>query len=391
MSPILRFVSPSTLSSRRWGLRSIRKVSGTVAQRVKKPVKWKRTKLTIGGLLASAGVFYVGCDFVAPKVPSKVKLEDGSEVVFADYPCNPYWMYLRWAGVDRHLSRAAGWLGGMKIPERMRWYIYTGFGTLYGVIWKDYRPDIEVYATFNDFFTRPLTAARPIFPSSLVSPVDGAVLAQGRVENNLMEQIKGVTYKAGNFLGFLPELQSEQTSLYYVVLYLRPGGYHRFHAPADAIIEYCHHFPGGLLPVKENVVMGYPGLFSINERVVLSGKWKEDYFFAYAAVGATNVGSIEINEDPELVTNQAEQDKDSIFCGYRNQLDEPYPNRYPKNPRKRSYFHHYDDPIQMVNGKEVGKFLFGSTIVLVFEATDAQFKLEVGQKTLVGQPLVEVV
>lgn len=388
MPSFKRILFPQRLLHHR--LRSCSTMTVGVKAAVKKPMKWKRTKIAIGGLLVSGSVFYVGCDLVAPCVPSRIILEDGSEVVFADLPCNPYWMYLRWGGVDRYLSRLFGSLAEMKIPERLRWWVFKSFGTVYGVVWKDYRPDIETFSTFNEFFTRSLTSARPIYQTSLVSPVDGAVLAQGRVEGNKMDQIKGVTYRADTFLGFLPELEDPRNSLFYVVLYLQPGGYHRFHAPTQAIIDRCHHFPGALLPVKTKVVKGYPGLFSINERVVLSGTWKQDLFFAYAAVGATNVGSIEIFEDLELATNQAEQDKDSIWSGWRNQLDEPYPNRFPKNAIKRSYCHTYDDPLQMVTGKEVGQFKMGSTIVLVFEAPKAEFKVDLGQKVIVGQPLVEV-
>ena len=47
-----------------------------------------------------------------------------------------------------------------------------------------------------------------------------------------------------------------------------------------------------------------PKLFAQNERVVYSGKRLNDSsFFSFAAVGATNVGSIVISIDPDLNTN----------------------------------------------------------------------------------------
>ena len=56
------------------------------------------------------------------------------------------------------------------------------------------------------------------------------------------------------------------------------------------------NFPGELLTVAPWAARTMPGLFALNERVVLSGQWKYG-FFAFAAVGAYNVGSINIHLD----------------------------------------------------------------------------------------------
>lgn len=355
--------------------------------------KWTKSKAGAAGIVLAGSAFFVGCDTVFPKVPSRLMMENGSQVIFSDAPCKPYWMYLRWAGIDRYLSRLVGRLCDIQMPKKVRKCVFKSFGKFYGINWNDFRPDIEAYPTFNDFFTRPLAIARTIHNTDFVSPVDGRVLAYGKVENNSMEQIKGVTYYMDTFLGYQPKLADPENSLFYSVIYLSPSDYHRFHIPTTCSLNHCRHFPGALLPVKTNVVRAYPGLFSINERVVLTGTWQDDQgeqkFFSYIAVGATDVGSIELHEDKELKTNLAAQDKDAKWNGRKNLLSKPYPNC--DNSETRSYSHLYEQPLNLTKGQEVGQFKMGSTIVLVFEAKDVEWKVVAGQKILLGHPLVDIV
>ena len=147
--------------------------------------------------------------------------------------------------------------------------------------------------------------------------------------DGLVEQVKGVTYKVEHFLGTRllemvrercgkPEMQRCKRSLYHVILYLAPGDYHHFHSPVDWDICIQRHFPGKLcgmaMPIVQSCVKKkiqcpgelltvapwaakkMPGLFSLNERVVLAGEW-EYGFFSFTAVGAYNVGSINMTVD----------------------------------------------------------------------------------------------
>jgi len=353
------------------------------------PVAWRRFKITSGLAVGSAVTFFLLADLVLPRFVSEVELADGSKAVLSDQPCRPYWMYLRLAGIDRKMSRAFGVFAETEFPESIRGWMWWAFGTLYNVKWKEHRSDIEAFKTFNEFFTRPLTIPRPFMPNSLVCPVDGKVLITGKVHGNKLEQIKGVSYHADKFLGYAPAAYSPGNNLYYAVLYLAPGNYHRFHSPCECIFDHVQHFPGALLPVKKNVVQGYPGLFSINERVVLTGTWQSDRYFAYIPVGATNVGSIEICEDEELKTNLPTQDEDSRNSGYNPKLSEPYPAGHSQNPFKRGYLHSYGNPMHKMKGQEVGAFRMGSTVVLIFEAESANFLLGPGDDAVLGQPLAD--
>ena len=68
----------------------------------------------------------------------------------------------------------------------------------------------------------------------------------------------------------------------------------------DVTIMYLMYFLflflGELLTVAPWAARVMPGLFALNERVVLSGCWRYG-FFTFAAVGAYNVGSIKIPLD----------------------------------------------------------------------------------------------
>lgn len=155
------------------------------------------------------------------------------------------------------------------------------------------------------------------------------------------------------------------TALYYIVVYLAPGDYHRFHSPVPWVVSSRRHFAGELYSVSPYLQRTMPGLFTLNERVVLLGKWRWG-FFSFTPVGATNVGSIKINFDRELRTNslttdtaadRAAQDAKEHGRPYSGFAEATYAaasNVLGGHALKR--------------GEEMGGFQLGSTIVLVFEA-----------------------
>jgi len=84
--------------------------------------------------------------------------------------------------------------------------------------------------------------------------------------------------------------------LFFAVIYLAPGDYHRFHSPAAWVVEKRRHFAGELYSVSPYIAKRLANLFVLNERVVLLGRWRHG-FLSMVPVGATNVGSIVINFD----------------------------------------------------------------------------------------------
>ncbi|KAK7055200.1 phosphatidylserine decarboxylase proenzyme 1, mitochondrial [Favolaschia claudopus] len=128
-------------------------------------------------------------------------------------------------------------------------------------------------------------------------------------------------------------------ALFFSVIYLAPGDYHRFHSP--------HRLE--LFSVSPYVAKRLENLFVLNERVALLGRWKYG-FFGMVPVGATNVGSIKVNFDQALRTNVRGRP--------------PPPGTYTEAV--------YSAASPLLNGQpltaaqEMGGFCLGSTIVLVF-------------------------
>ncbi|OXV08686.1 hypothetical protein Egran_03551 [Elaphomyces granulatus] len=162
---------------------------------------------------------------------------------------------------------------------------------------------------------------------------------------------------------YLPKTSSN--ALYYVVIYLAPGDYHRFHSPNSWVVESRRHFAGELYSVSPYLQRMLPGLFTLNERVVLLGRWRWG-FFTFIPVGATNVGSIKINFDAELRTNSlttdTAADRAAALATKKGQPYTGFTEATYFNSSKALGGH----PLE--RGEEMGGFQLGSSIVLVFEA-----------------------
>jgi phosphatidylserine decarboxylase len=198
--------------------------------------------------------------------------------------------------------------------------------------------------------------------------------------------------------------QTNRTALYYIVIYLAPGDYHHFHSPTAWVVERRRHFAGELYSVSPYLQRKLPGLFTLNERVVLLGRWRWG-FFSMIPVGATNVGSIKINFDAELRTNSLLTDTTADRAAAKaTEQGEPYTGfaeaTYGSaSPVLRGH------PLR--RGEDMGGFQLGSTVVLVFEAPKGQhscldeslsdvkskrkegwnWAMEKGQKIKMGQAL----
>ena len=235
----------------------------------------------------------------------------------------------------------ARWHGGAATTAIIRWFIRR-----YGVEMAEAaNPDPAAYASFNDFFTRALApGARPIAPAALVCPVDGAISQFGAIAGERIFQAKGHDYTATALLGGDAALAARFRDGHYATLYLSPRDYHRIHMPCAGQLLRMVHVPGALYSVNPVTARGVPGLFARNERVVCLFEAGDGTPFVLVLVGATIVGSMA-----------------TVWHGVVN------PPR-PGAPRAWDYA---ERQITLRQGDEMGRFLLGSTVVLLFPGTAA--------------------
>ena len=207
-------------------------------------------------------------------------------------------------------------------------------------------PDIASYKSFNEFFTRPLKdGARPQAEAAFISPVDGAISQFGPIERDQIFQAKGHSYSTTALVGGDRELAAQFENGSFATLYLSPRDYHRIHMPCDGKLTRMIYVPGELFSVNPTTARGVPGLFARNERVVCVF---ESAFgpFVLTLVGATIVGSMA-----------------TVWHGMVN----------PPRPGVVREWRYDEQNIMLKKGDEMGRFLLGSTVVMLFPKNNLAF------------------
>lgn len=226
--------------------------------------------------------------------------------------------------------------------------------------------------------------------NTITSPCDGRVLTCGEINSNnsTIDCVKGRSYRLDEFmLGYRDEsgksvpalvknVHERGNKLFYMVIYLAPSDYHRFHSPAIFNAESRRHIAGYLDPVKPSYVNKHKDVFKNNERVNLFGNWNHGFFLT-SFVGALNVGSIKLTFDPSVVTN-VYGTTPTIDLKYKKTehagpLDK-YLGENNESKTEKIYHRGDDEPLEItedgvnfVKGETIGWFEMGSTIVLIFE------------------------
>nr|MBP6009051.1 phosphatidylserine decarboxylase [Rhodoferax sp.] len=162
-------------------------------------------------------------------------------------------------------GRVARSQGGALTTGLIRWFVKR-----YQVNMAEAaNPDLSSYASFNDFFTRPLKdGARLLATADLICPVDGAISQFGSMEGQQIFQAKGHQYSSTALVGGDTALAAQFDNGHFATLYLSPRDYHRIHMPCAGRLTRMIYVPGDLFSVNPTTARGVPGLFARNERVV---------------------------------------------------------------------------------------------------------------------------
>ena len=222
---------------------------------------------------------------------------------------------------------------------------------------------VEEFRNFNDFFTRELKPGmRPLADASkyILSPADGAVSQVGRIEQGRIFQAKGRHFTASQLLGGDVDLAKRFEGGIFATIYLSPKDYHRVHMPAAGTLQSSTYVPGDLFSVNQVTAENVDGLFARNERLacVFEGP---DGVFANVMVGAMIVAGIETVWNGRVETHHPRLVHEDFAEGQ----------------------HIFEA------GDEMGRFILGSTTVLLFEPGKVEWDsaLKAGDSVRMGQAI----
>lgn len=240
-------------------------------------------------------------------------------------------------------GRVAGHRGGSMTTGLIRWFVGK-----YGVDMSEAaNPDIASYPSFNEFFTRALRdGVRPLAQADYVCPVDGAISQFGDIDDHQIFQAKGHKFTTAELVGGDQTLAAHFQHGHFANVYLSPKDYHRIHMPCDGRLTRMIYVPGKLFSVNPTTARGVPGLFARNERVVCVFDSDEFGPFVMTLVGATIVGSMA-----------------TVWHGVVN----------PPRMARICDWQYEPGQVTLKKGDEMGRFLLGSTVVMLFQKDAIRF------------------
>lgn len=265
----------------------------------------------------------------------------------------------------RILGNAVGRVANCPHPWVKRVLIVT-FCLFYRIrLKRAKRSEPGAYRNFNDFFTREL--ATPISPDpkdarTIYAPAEGVISVADNHQSGQLVQAKDQHYSLEELLDHTEAQRFERGSHY--VMYLAPHNYHRVHMPQGGQLRRCCYVKGAFFPVNDFAVRRVPRLFCRNERLTCYFDCG-GYDMAVIFVAAFLVGGISTvwSED-----RCSEQWADSVNARCKTQ-----PQRY-----------------HLAAGAELGRFYFGSTVIVLVSRPAQSMLCGTGQAKRVGTALARI-
>ncbi len=221
-------------------------------------------------------------------------------------------------------------------------------------------PDPHHYANFNAFFTRALApGARPMPQDerAIACPADGAISAIGSIKADTLVQAKNHNYTITKLLGGDASRALPFQNGAFLTVYLSPKDYHRVHMPFSGTLKEMIYVPGRLFSVNQTTADNIPDLFAVNERAVCIFDTPEGPM-AVVLVGAMIVAGIE-----------------TVWAG------QVAPAAHGMKVTK--YNDPANTPIYLERGMELGRFMLGSTAIVLFGPGMVTWNKELGAGSLV--------
>lgn len=157
------------------------------------------------------------------------------------------------------------------------------------------------FRSLHDAFIRELRpGARRIDPdpSVLVSPSDAILGANGIVSAGQVLQVKGSAYRLADLVQDEALARSHEGCAF-ATLRLTAGMYHRFHAPADVVVESLRHLWGDTWNVNPIALRRVEALFCRNERAVIRVRLADGAAMTLVPVAAILVAGLKLGFLPE--------------------------------------------------------------------------------------------
>jgi phosphatidylserine decarboxylase len=177
----------------------------------------------------------------------------------------------------------------------------ASFIDFYHINMADFTPsDIKAYSTFEDFFVRKHTpSSRPVYavsdPTSAVCVADSRLVVYPTVAQTRALWIKGKNFTMSNLIQDSHHAQPWDNGAV-ASFRLSPQDYHRYHSPVTGTVSWYKAIPGEYYQVDPVCLQSDVDILTENARCCMCIDSEEFGKVLFVAIGATNVGTVEIHE-----------------------------------------------------------------------------------------------